>query len=77
MYGGVEVWFHAFLTSALNGDQKSASRPDRFTPGYPLYRRLGEPQSQSGRGREETLQKLLGNVKVKSLYLINYQDMKT
>jgi hypothetical protein len=31
-YWGVEVWLHAFLTSALDGDERSASRPGRFTP---------------------------------------------
>jgi hypothetical protein len=31
-YKGVEVQFHAFLPSALNGGGCSASRPDRFTP---------------------------------------------
>jgi hypothetical protein len=31
-YWGVEVWLHAFLTSALDGGERSASRPDRFTP---------------------------------------------
>jgi hypothetical protein len=46
------------LTSALDGGEWSASRPDRFTPQgkrpwYPLDRRLGGPQSCSGRGREE------------------------
>jgi hypothetical protein len=30
-YGEVEVYFHAFLTSALDGDEWSASRPWRFT----------------------------------------------
>jgi hypothetical protein len=29
----VEVLFHAFLTSALDGQEWSASRPGRFTPG--------------------------------------------
>jgi hypothetical protein len=29
----VNVWLHSFLTSALNGDESSASRPDRFNPG--------------------------------------------
>jgi hypothetical protein len=29
---GVEVHFHAFLTSALDGGEWSASRADRFTP---------------------------------------------
>jgi hypothetical protein len=31
-YGGVEVYLHAFLTSALDGSEWSASRPGRFTP---------------------------------------------
>jgi hypothetical protein len=42
-----------FLTSALVGGEWSVSRPFRFTPGkeprYPFYRRLGGPQSRSGR----------------------------
>jgi hypothetical protein len=54
----VDVQLHAFLTSALDGGELSASRPGRFTsqgksPWYPLDRRLGEPQSRSGRGGEE------------------------
>jgi hypothetical protein len=31
-YWGVEVQFHAFLTSALEGGEWSASRPGRFIP---------------------------------------------
>jgi hypothetical protein len=31
-YWGVEVELHAFLTSALDGDEWSTSRPGRFTP---------------------------------------------
>jgi hypothetical protein len=31
-YGGVDVKFHIFLTSALVGVEWSASRPCRFTP---------------------------------------------
>jgi hypothetical protein len=46
-----------FLTSALDGGEWSASRPGRFTPREspwcPLDRRLGGPQSRSGRGGEE------------------------
>jgi hypothetical protein len=47
-----------FLTSALDGDEWSASRPGRFTlrgncPRYPLDRRLGGPQSRSGHYGEE------------------------
>jgi len=30
--GKVEVQLHAFLTSALDGGELSASRPGRFTP---------------------------------------------
>jgi hypothetical protein len=33
VYGGVEVQLHAFLISALDGDEWSASHPIRFTPG--------------------------------------------
>jgi hypothetical protein len=32
-YGGVDVWIHIFLTSALVGCEWSASRPCPFTPG--------------------------------------------
>jgi hypothetical protein len=54
MYGGVDVQTHLFLTLALVGGEWSASRPGCFTPGeraplYPLDRRLGGPQSWSGR----------------------------
>jgi hypothetical protein len=49
---------HAFLTSALDGGEWSASRPGRFIPSerapwYQLDRRLGGPQSPSGRGGGE------------------------
>jgi hypothetical protein len=30
--GGVEAYFHAFLTTALDGDVWSVPRPGRFTP---------------------------------------------
>jgi hypothetical protein len=29
-YGSIEVWLHAFLTSALDGGKWSPSRPGRF-----------------------------------------------
>jgi hypothetical protein len=32
-YGGVDVKIHVFLTSALDGDEWSVSRPGHFTPG--------------------------------------------
>jgi hypothetical protein len=32
-YGGVDVYIHIFLTSALVGGEWSASRLGRFTPG--------------------------------------------
>jgi hypothetical protein len=32
-YEGVDVYIHIFLTSALAGDEWSASLPGRFTPG--------------------------------------------
>jgi hypothetical protein len=61
-----------FLTSALVGGEWSTSRPGRFTPRgksprYPLDRRLGGPQSRSGRSGEEKIlsptgTRLLGNM---------------
>jgi len=46
------------LTSALGRGEWSASHPGFFTPKgknswFPLDKRLGEPQSRSGRGGEE------------------------
>jgi hypothetical protein len=32
VYVGVNVWLHAFLTSALDGGEWSASRPGHFPP---------------------------------------------
>jgi hypothetical protein len=32
VYCGVDVWLHAFLTSAIGGGEWLASRPDRFVP---------------------------------------------
>jgi hypothetical protein len=32
-YGGVDVYIHIFLTSALAGGERSTSRPDRFITG--------------------------------------------
>jgi len=43
-YWGVEVQLCAFSTSALDGDEWSASRPGRFIPRYPLDRGLGGPR---------------------------------
>jgi len=52
------IQFHAFLASALERSEWSASQPGHFTlwemsPQYPLNRRLGGPMSQSGHGGEE------------------------
>jgi hypothetical protein len=45
-YCGMKAQLHAFLTSALEGGEWSASRPGRFSPGkeptYPLDTRLSE-----------------------------------
>jgi hypothetical protein len=41
------------MTSALGGGEWLASGPGERAPRYPLNRRLGGPQSRSGR-REET-----------------------
>jgi hypothetical protein len=53
----VEVKFHAFLISAVDGEQWSASRPDSFTSGdgdqCALGKRPGGTQSRSGSGGEK------------------------
>jgi hypothetical protein len=64
-YRGVDVYIYIFLTSELAGGQWSASRPGRFTrggkrPRYPLDRRLGGPQSRSGRFGEENILDTIG-----------------
>jgi hypothetical protein len=47
------------MTTALEGGEGSASRPGRSLPlgktWYPLYRRLGGPQDQSGQVRKISL----------------------
>jgi hypothetical protein len=48
----------SFLTSSLDGGERLASRPSRFTPRrnsipYPLDRRLNGPQRRCGRYEEE------------------------
>ena len=54
--GGVEVQLFSFTTMALEGGEGSAPRPGRSLPPgktrYPLYRRLGGPQGQSGQVRK-------------------------
>jgi hypothetical protein len=59
-YVEVEVYFHAFLTSAIDGSQCSALRPARFTSSegshIPMARRLGMHQSRSEcAGKERAL----------------------
>jgi len=58
-YWVAEAKLHAFLTSALEGDELSASRPCRFTyrvrAPVPIDRRLGGPQSRSGRSGEQKI----------------------
>jgi hypothetical protein len=53
-YEGANVWIHVFFTSALVGGEWSTAQPGRFTPLYPLVRRLGGPQNRSGLRREDT-----------------------
>jgi hypothetical protein len=57
-YGGVDVYIHAFLTTALAGREWSASR--RFNPGERVlgtYWIVGwvSPQSRSGRYGEPNI----------------------
>jgi hypothetical protein len=57
---GAEVSLHSLLTSVLDGNEWSTSRPVRFTQGketqYPLSKRLGGSQSRSprfGKGKDK------------------------
>jgi hypothetical protein len=59
-YGGMDVYIHVLLISALIGGEWSTSRPRPLyprgkSPRYPLDRRLGVPQSQSRRFEEEKI----------------------
>jgi hypothetical protein len=67
------------MTSELFGGEWSASRPGRFIPGT-LYRRMGGPQSRSGRRGEEKilahtgldLRPLGGPARSQSQYRLSY-----
>jgi hypothetical protein len=50
-YGGVDVWIHIFLTSALVGGEWPASRPGRFTPGKEPSALVGGEWPASRHGR--------------------------
>jgi hypothetical protein len=65
--GGMEVYLHAFLNSALDGDEWSASSSSRFirrerVPWHPLDRRLDGQQNRSGVGGEEKNSKPLPGI---------------
>jgi hypothetical protein len=57
MYGGVEVYLHAFLNSALDRSEAvncTSALSRRRISRYLLYRRLGGPQRRFLRCREES-----------------------
>jgi hypothetical protein len=57
-YRGVDVYIHLFLTSALVGGGQlhaPAALPPGKAPPVPLDRRLGGPQSRSGRCEEQKI----------------------
>jgi hypothetical protein len=54
-YGGVEVRRHTFLPSPRDGGEWSPSRPGCFTPRHPSGKKLGDPQSRSGRNSDEKI----------------------
>jgi len=69
----MDVWFHSFLTSALNGASgqlhaSAALLPGRERPRYPLNSRLGGPQSRSGRFGEKNLSPPAG---IRTTLLVN------
>jgi hypothetical protein len=63
-YGGVDVYNHVFLTSALVGGERSASRPGRFTPEerapVPTEYEAGWAQNRCGRHGEVKILALTG-----------------
>jgi hypothetical protein len=81
-YEEVDVQIHVFLISALDGSERWASRPSRFTPGetaprYTLYRRLGGPQNDVQRRQIRLLQELelrplCRPLRSESLYRLSY-----
>jgi hypothetical protein len=72
-FGGVEVSLHTFLTSALDGGEWSVSLCSLVkSPQYPLYRRLGGPQSRSGRCGRTPLIQFVGS----SFYWLRYAGKK-
>jgi hypothetical protein len=53
-HGEVDVWLHAFLRLALDGELRtSTALPQGNSSLYPLHRRLGGLQSVSGRFWED------------------------
>jgi hypothetical protein len=52
-YEGVEIQLHTFLNSELDGGQQSTSPTERLYPLYPLDKRLGRFQCQSGHSEEK------------------------
>jgi hypothetical protein len=56
-YGGVEVYLHTFLTSALDGDESSTSQP---RPLYPCGGPLVPIGQEDGERREEYINVLVG-----------------
>jgi hypothetical protein len=76
-YGGAELWLQSVLTWARYRGEWSASRPGQCIPGkqprFSLYRRLGGPQSRSGRfGIERNLLPGFAPQSVPSLYVLSY-----
>jgi len=60
-YGGVEVCLHAFLTSTLDRDKWSASRPGCFTPVLIWYEVGWAPEPVWTRWRGENVPVCAGN----------------
>jgi hypothetical protein len=59
----------SFFNSALLGDEKSASRPGRFTLRYALYRRLGGPERRLWQRGEKNI---LDSTDTRPLILSSY-----
>jgi hypothetical protein len=79
-YGGVDIKIYVFLTSALVGVERSASRPGHFTPGthwiggwvYPSAGLDGVERKEFLTLSEMELRPLSRSVSSQSLYRLRY-----
>jgi hypothetical protein len=81
-YGGVDVYIHIILSSALVGGEWSASRPCRFTPGTHWIGGWVDPRASLDDVKKRNFLTLPGlelrlldrSARSQSLYRLSYQS---